>query len=133
MRKSLFKKKPKEKSLSWWRKEAWKVFSKWIRDRDKGICFTCGRKAEGSGYHAGHFMTGSSCSPSLYFHENNVHGQCYFCNIHRSGNWVEYLPRMEMKYGKEFVDNLQKLRRERQGEKWEVYQYQEIIKKYKSS
>lgn len=125
------KKKVKEKTLTWWRKQAWVVFSKWIRTRDKNICFTCGRKAEGAGYHAGHFMTGAACPPSLYFSEFNVNGQCYFCNIHRSGNWVEYLPRMEVKYGKEFVENLQKLRRERQGEKWYKEDYQAIIEKYK--
>jgi hypothetical protein len=124
------KAKKKEKTLTWWRKQAWNVFSKWIRTRDNYTCFTCGKKAEGAGMHAGHFMTGASCPPSLYFHEANVHSQCFFCNIHRSGNWVEYLPRMEAKYGKEFVENLMKLRRERQGERYEISDYQALIKKY---
>ena len=27
-------KKVKEKSISWWKKAVWKVFSRWIRNRD---------------------------------------------------------------------------------------------------
>ena len=124
------KKKVKEKTLTWWRKQAWTVFSKWIRTRDNFQCFTCGKKAEGGGMHAAHFMTGASCPPSLYFHEANVHAGCYHCNINLSGNWVVYIVKMEEKYGKEFVENLQKMRRERQGEKWYQEDYQKIIDKY---
>lgn len=68
------------------KKQLWKVFSQYIRQRDKGICFTCGRMADGSGYHAGHFISKAVGGLSLYFHEENVFGQCYNCNINLEGN-----------------------------------------------
>lgn len=72
------------------KRKLWKVFSEYIRKRDKGICFTCGRHAEGSGYHAGHFVPKSVGGIGLYFNEENVHGQCYNCNINLGGNTFIY-------------------------------------------
>ena len=83
----------KKKTIGWWKKKAWAVFSAWIRKRDKGICFTCDRFCEGSGYHAGHYIP-RSLSSYLYFDERNVSGQCYRCNIHLSGNADEYAARL---------------------------------------
>ncbi len=79
-------KKPKKETNAQLKKKLWKVFSAYIRSRDANICFTCGRKAEGSGYHAGHFIAKSVGGLALYFHEDNVHGQCYNCNINLGGN-----------------------------------------------
>lgn len=72
------------------KKSLWKVFSEYIRKRDKGICFICGRKCEGSGYHAAHFIPKSVGGLALYFHEDNVHGCCYHDNINLGGNLWEY-------------------------------------------
>ena len=80
----------KKKTNAQLKKDLWKVFSRFIRIRDKGICFTCGRQCEGKGYHAGHFIPRSVGGLSLYFNENNVNGQCYNCNINLSGNQWEY-------------------------------------------
>src|ERR1035437_5167850 len=82
------------------------VFSKYIRQSDKGICFSCGRKCEGSGYHAGHFINSSVGGITLYFNEDNVHGQCYDCNINLGGNQYEYGQRL----GAEKVAELMKLK-----------------------
>lgn len=68
------------------KRKLWKVFSEYIRRRDKNACFTCGRTASGSGYHAGHFISKAAGGLGLYFHEQNVHGQCYHCNINLGGN-----------------------------------------------
>lgn len=68
------------------KRKLWKVFSEYIRKRDGGICFTCGRAAQGSGYHAGHFVAKSVGGLTLYFNEENVRGQCYNCNINLGGN-----------------------------------------------
>ena len=72
------------------KKALWKVFSEYIRKRDKGVCFICGRRAEGSGYHAAHFVPKSVGGLALYFHEENVHGCCYNCNINLGGNLYLY-------------------------------------------
>src|SRR5574343_407265 len=84
----------KTKTTGQLKKDLWKVFSAYIRKRDNNICFTCGRKGEGSGMHAGHFVPKSVGGLSLYFHEDNVHAQCYNCNINLGGNKYEYGKRL---------------------------------------
>ncbi len=80
------------------KRKVWQVFSKWIRERDNYTCFTCGRKGEGSGMHAGHFVTRSGHN-STFFDELNVHAQCYHCNINLGGNGAEYALRLDERYG----------------------------------
>ena len=123
------------------KKEAWRIFSIYIRLRDKGICFTCGkilpdyydrygslREGWKSG-HAGHFITAGNCGLALYFHEKNVHCQCYHCNINLSGNWLAYERRIITVYGQETCDELKRL----QGQsdvKYKNFEYVDLIKKY---
>ncbi len=82
----------------------WNWFSKYIRLRDKGICFTCGRYAEGSGYHAGHFIPSSIGGLALRYHEDNVHGQCYNCNINLGGSQWAYGVKLGAKMVKKLMD-----------------------------
>lgn len=89
-----------------WKKELWKVFAEYIKKRDGYICFTCGRKGEGSGMHAGHFIPKSVGGLSLYFNEDNCHAQCYNCNINLGGNQYEYGQRL----GEKKVAELMKLK-----------------------
>lgn len=72
-------------------------------------------------------MTGATCSPSMYYELTNIHRQCYACNVHKSGNWVNYLPFMERKYGKKHVKWLLNERGKLLGEKWT---YKDFEKKY---
>ena len=79
------------------KKKLWVVFSKFIRNRDGGVCFTCGTgNHSGSDYHAGHFIPKASGGLALYFNEDNVHGQCARCNLWMAGE--QYL------YGKKLGD-----------------------------
>ncbi len=98
----------KKKTPAQYKKLLWKVFSEYIRKRDKNICFICGRYAEGSGYHAGHFIPKSVGGLALYFHEDNVHGCCYHCNINLGGNLWEY----GKKLGDKRVSELYKLKQQ---------------------
>lgn len=116
--------KQSKQKVSVLKRKLWKVFSQYIRNRDKGICFTCGRKCEGSGYHAGHFIPKSVGGIALYFHENNVFGQCYNCNINLGGNQYEYGQRL----GEKKVAELYKIKQ--QTNKWSVDDYLEKIKYY---
>lgn len=84
------------------KRDLWTVFSKYIRQRDKGICFICSRKCEGSGYHAAHFVPKSVGGIGLYFDEDNVHGCCYNCNINLGGNYYLY----SLKLGTELSEEL---------------------------
>jgi len=113
------------------RKKLWTLFSLFIRTRDKFTCITCGKVAEGSGMHAGHFITGATCPASLYFDERNVHAQCYHCNINLSGNWVIYERKMIERYGQETVDELKLKRTLLMGEKLDTLWYEDKIQHYK--
>jgi len=116
----------RKQSLSTLKKKLWKVFSKFIRERDKGICFICGRRCESLGYHAGHFIPKSVGGLELYFHEDNVHGCCYHCNINLGGNLYEY----GLKLGKDRVDKLYALKGKVQ--KWTEEDYLNKIKYYET-
>jgi hypothetical protein len=115
--------KPKKKTVGYWKKKAWESFSRWIRNRDKGVCFTCNRPCEGAGYHAGHYIP-RSLSGYLYFDERNVHGQCYRCNIHLSGNADEYAVRLGENIVAELRADKNKYRQ------WTEKDLREIIEKY---
>ncbi len=94
MKRTALKKKSKEKK-SVLKRKLWKVFSLYIRTRDKNICFICGRYATGSGYHASHFIPKSIGGLELYFNEYNVHG-CYKLKG-KISKWTEedYLKKIE--------------------------------------
>jgi len=116
--------KVKKPRIGLLKKKLWKVFSKYIRERDKYTCFTCGRKATGSAMHAGHFISKSVGGITLYFNEKNVNAQCYNCNINLSGNQWEYGQRL----GEETVAELMELKK--QTAKWSVGDYEVLIEKY---
>lgn len=119
-------KKASKQPISKLKKKLWTVFSEYIRKRDKGICFTCGRKCEGKGYHAGHFIPKSVGGIVLYFHPENVRGQCYNCNINLGGSQYEY----SQKLGDETVKRLYKLKGIIQ--KWDAERYEWEINYYKT-
>jgi hypothetical protein len=72
-----------------------KVFNTFIRMRDKDKnCISCDRKLIGK-FDAGHFFS-VGAYPNLRFNENNVHGQCVYCNRDKHGNVKEYDLRLQM-------------------------------------
>ena len=87
------------------RREAWRLFSEYIRERDHNVCFTCGGYAD----QAGHFIHARN---SVYFDPRNVHAQCKFCNIFKNGNLIEYTAKMIDVYGREVVDELRRKKHE---------------------
>jgi len=130
MKRSGIRKEAKEHTMGWWKKKFWTEFSKYIRKRDDYRCFTCDNKGDGKGMHAGHFIPRACGGLSLYFHENNVHAQCYRCNINLGGNGAEYYRRMVDVYGREFVEELFRLR-DTGFKKFSIEEYQELIEEYK--
>lgn len=120
----------KEHTLGWWKKEFWKVFSLYIRTRDKFICFTCGAELERRNSQAGHMIPRAAGGLSLYFNEDNVHCQCYRCNINLGGNGAEYARRFILKYGQKSFDKIIKLR-DTGYLKYTIEDYQRLIGEYK--
>lgn len=117
------KKKSKVKT-SVLKRKLWDIFSKYIRTRDKGVCFVCGVNTQGKAYHASHFIAKAIGGLTLYFHEENVHGCCYFCNIFLGGNLWEY----GLKLGPEKVKELYDLKQK--SVKWSENDYLEKINHY---
>lgn len=134
----------KTHSVAWWKKKAWKIFSQYIRRRDKGVCFSCGKiipdyydrygnlQPGWKAGQAGHFITAANCGLALYFHEQNVHCQCYHCNVNLSGNWLEYEEKIIQVYGQKVCNELKEL-------KWKgsvcysVSDYQDMIEKWEDA
>ena len=100
------KKKPKRKSVAKLKKEAWDLFSKYIRLRDClrttgcssfGLCITCGKRYHIKLLQAGHFVPGRH--GLNLFNERGVHAQCYHCNLHLKGNTLVYRRKIIELYG----------------------------------
>lgn len=77
------------------------VFNQYIRLRDKDLpCISCDTMSDVQ-YCAGHYYHAGGY-PELRFNEDNVHKQCNkSCNLHLSGNPLEYRPRLIARIGEE--------------------------------
>lgn len=86
-------------------REAQAAFNAWIRARDAKLpCISCGRPASWKGqWDAGHYRSRGAC-PELRFEPLNVHKQCGPCNVHLSGNLIEYRWGLEKRIGKEKLE-----------------------------
>lgn len=125
MRKELYFKRPIKKL----RQILWDEISRYVRRRDDGICYTCGKKDDWKNMDAGHFVHASQQQYLLDIELNNLHCQCSRCNKYLSGNLGEYAVKMIREYGLEEVDRIRAL-------KWQVYkptkeEVIELIFKYK--
>lgn len=80
------------------KKEAWKAFSDYIRERDNWTCFTCKRQTK-KGMHCGHFYPAHRGGILLRFDEKNCNAQCYDCNIHLGSAGMLYSIAFRKKYG----------------------------------
>jgi len=97
--------KAKLKTHSEWLKDLQAIFNTYIRERDKGKpCISCDTPLKGK-FDAGHFFS-VGAYPNIRFNEDNVHGQCVYCNQHKHGNINEYAIRLPYRIGQERYDNL---------------------------
>ena len=118
-----------KKSIPTLERKLWKVFSDFIRTRDKWTCLTCGKYEEGRGMHAGHFHDKSISNPELYFHPRNVHAQCVACNLYRSGNKAIYATRLVERYSPEILQELLVVKNSQV--KWNRNDYEIKIEEFK--
>lgn len=102
----MLKKKPKKKKLSVLKRRLWEIVSKRIKERDNYICFTSGKKVEGSNAHCGHGSPSSICGGRVRYHPKNLHCQSYHENINLGGNGRVYYKNQIEKYGREAIDKL---------------------------
>ena len=107
------------------RDKAWDLQSKYIRQKENGVCFTCGVKKDWKEQQAGHFVHGHC----MDFIEENIHCQCPKCNTYLSGNLIPYAINLEKKYGYGII---QKLRRKgNEIKKYKIKELEDLIERYK--
>jgi hypothetical protein len=119
-------KKVKKESVSSWLKKADAVFSRYIRQRDGGQCFTCTYRNEWKKLQNGHFCPRQHMATR--FDERNNNAQCFACNMFYGGRPDAYAVRLEAKYGVGIVKELHDLARTTK--QWTVAELKELITKY---
>lgn len=124
------KKKTKYHGVKWWDVKLWKIFADYIKERDKHVCFTCGKVVYKYECQAGHMF--SRVYQIIKYNELNVHVQCTECNIRWSGNHVVYKDRFARKYGIDEYLELEKLVRAHQSYKLNIPEYMDLYEKYKA-
>lgn len=115
------------KTISKLKKELDTIFSRYIRYRDGGQCFTCPNKNDPKKMQNGHFNPRQYLSTR--WDERNNNCQCYACNMLYGGNPATYAKRLKEKYGEGIIEELEKGR-------WKVVKlspiwYEEQIEIYK--
>lgn len=118
----------KRKSYRQLKKELDKVFSIFIRQRDKGRCFTCGVKKEWKQTDAGHYEKRQHLATR--WDERNVNCQCMGCNRFRDGNKEAYAVALEKKYGYGILQELEE--QKNRGAKFKTSDLETLIIHYKS-
>lgn len=106
-RKEIRDAKEKLKRRADWIREAQQAVNAWVRERDKDLpCISCGRHHQGQ-YHAGHYLS-TGARPGLRFDaDRNIHKQCQPCNVHLSGNLINYRLGLIAKIGLQAVEELE--------------------------
>lgn len=99
--------KPKRrKTVRQVKKQAWDLFSKYIRLRDClrttgcssfGLCITCDKRYHIKLLQAGHLIPGRH--NNNLFNERGCHAQCYNCNVNLKGNTLVYRRKVIELYG----------------------------------
>lgn len=116
------------KNQAWYKKELDRIFSIYIRQRDNGVCISCGDTKHWKYQQNGHYVSRSHMS--LRYDEKNCSCQCMSCNIFKSGNMDEYALALIRKYGKNILLELNKKKHEIR--KWSIPELQERIEYYKT-
>lgn len=122
--------KKKVQTVTQIKKKIWEECKRIIRTRyisEDGNyrCFTCGQVCTAP--HTGHVITSSLCSTTIRYSLDNLRLQCYACNIHKSGNWVEFKKRL----GDEYINNLIKRNDETKNDKFGLYELTQLLEEYK--
>ncbi len=127
----LRKSKSKAKGVAYYKKQADKHWSLYIRHRDGeqrpdgwyAECITCGEWRPLKTMQCGHFQRRSY--NIIRYDEENTNAQCYTCNILRYGEQYKYAQAVDKKYGNGTADKLVKLAKTEH--KLSVSELQEII------
>lgn len=90
------------------RKKLDAIFSKYIRYRDQGQCYTCPKKDDPKRMQCGHFVPRQYLA--VRYSEINCHTQCYACNMLYNGQPSRFALNLERDYGRGIVKKLESQR-----------------------
>lgn len=111
------------------KKTLWTYFSQYVRQRDDGVCISCGKKEYWRRMDAGHYVP-KTAGLSLYFDERNVNCQCTRCNRWMHGNLSSYALALRERYGNTILEDLEKERI--RFRKYSDSEYIDLIERYKA-
>ena|SRR3990167_4401952 len=120
-------KKEKKKTVSKLKKELDIIFSRYIRYRDRGRCFTCGHVNDPKKMQNGHYV--SRQYNNTRYDERNSNCQCFACNMFYGGQPDIYTLRLQEKYGEGIIKELNSLRQKIK--QWLPSELEELIVIYK--
>ena len=107
---------------------AQKAFNSFIRYRDRECdCISCGRPTKPAQSQAGHYRS-VGAAPHLRFNQFNNNKQCVQCNLHKSGNAVDYRINLVKKIG---VESVERIEEENSPKKWTISEIRSIGDYYK--
>lgn len=123
----------KKQTISSLKKKLDKIFSEYIRKRDKARCFTCGKQGEVKTMQCGHYVPRQHLVTR--YSEINCNTQCVGCNVFKRGNMDEYALKLKKKYGPRVLEELN--REKYKIHKWtiedylgKIYLYETKLKEY---
>jgi len=122
---------PKAKTAGQLIKKLQIVFNAYIRERDKDKpCISCGKYVEKKD--AGHFFAVGGYS-GLRFDEDNVHGECPYCNRYDESHLIGYAENLKIKIGEQDYQALKDRAADykKNGYKFGRVELREMIEKYK--
>lgn len=106
MKKTRLKKKGKSE-LSKLQAQLWVLCKKIIRKKYENECYTCGKKGlAGYDWQTGHMLPKASVGAFLKYDIRILRPQCSVCNLWRNGEGAEFLRRMIIREGQEYVDQI---------------------------
>lgn len=122
----------RKKTIAKLHDDAATLMQRLVRLKAKGVddfvqCVTCGTKKHWKEMQGGHFISRRWLATKLL--EENIHPQCPCCNGPLRGNMIAYTLYMQDTYGREFVEELQKLKHE--VKKYTRAELEEIIRELK--
>jgi len=123
--------KKKKIKITTVKKEADRLFSIFVRQRDSATCITCGSEKEWKYQQNGHYIPRSCLA--LRYDERNGNCQCVACNVFKKGNYTVYALKMIEKYGDNILYELDEILKDSiaNPKPYGVEFYQDIINKYK--
>jgi len=87
------------------KREADKVCSDYVRQRDNWTCITCGHVGTIKDIQSGHYIERNKIGTR--FDEKNNNAQCVDCNVWKKGNLRIYATKLEAKYGQGILQELE--------------------------